>query len=97
MTDQTHVSLEEYCRGFIGADNQWPKLPLKEQTDLSWWSEWIKETPPIKHFEGIRNYLPQLWIKPQKEASKSGTYKCLVLKGVAYNPVSYTHLRAHET
>ena len=85
MTDKISITLEEYCRGFIGADNKWPELPLEEQTDLSWWSEWIKETPPNKHFEGIRNYLPQLWIKPQKEASKSETYKRLVLKGESYN------------
>ena len=84
MTDKTHISLEEYCRGFIGAGNKWPELPLQEEADLSWWTEWIKDTPPSKHFEGIRYYLPQLWIKPQKEASKSETYKRLVLKGESY-------------
>ena len=44
----------------------------------------MQDTPPNKHFEGIRDYLPQLWIKPHKVASKSETYKHLVLKGESY-------------
>ena len=81
MNLSTHVSLDEYCRPFIGAGSQWPDLPLPAQPSQIWWQQWLQETPVESHFKSLRSFLPQLFIKPHTGASKSEAYKHLVLRG----------------
>lgn len=35
------------------------------------WQQWLQETLVESHFETLRSFLPQLFIKPHAEASKS--------------------------
>ena len=87
MRSEANISLNEYCRKFIGSSAEWPALPLTEKPAIKWWKQWLDETPAAKHFESLRSYLPQLWINPQIGASGSITYKNLVLRGEAYSPL----------
>ena len=81
MDSRSHMSLEEYCRPFIGSDNQWPNLPLPTQPAIEWWQKWMEETAIEQQYESLRCFLPQLWIIPHDGACKSEIYKRLVLRG----------------
>ncbi len=81
MNLSTHVSLDEYCRPFIGAGSQWPDLPLPAKPAMAWWQQWLIENSADEQFEALRSVLPQLLIQPHNGASKSEIYKHLVLRG----------------
>ena len=97
MNSCPYVSLEEYCRPFKGAFDQWPGLPLPVQPSFDWWQEWLMSTPADLQFESLLSALPQLRIKPHHGASKSETYKQLVLHGEKDVPIKQDEiLQLHD-
>ena len=74
-------TLEEYCRPFKGAHEEWPPLPLPASPQEHWWINWLGQHPADGLWDVLRLELPQLLLKPAHEVNQSDVYKQLVLRG----------------
>jgi hypothetical protein len=74
-----------YCRGFHGANQPWPLLPLEEDPTLAWWQELLGPDSQVAQGWGVINALaaalPQLRLPQVPGISKHELYRALVLRG----------------
>lgn len=71
----------EYCRPFLEWNNEWPPLPLSNDVQMEWWSQWMTSTKEDQQWIELSKCLPQLLIQVEKNAREGIQYKRLVLQG----------------